>query len=127
MAQNEAEDVVFAGPDSPNLSCDLDGMTVKSVVSYDGNEVIVVLVGGSGMISVDGEAKQLDNIAEFELFGGFTPHPENNRIISMMADVLEEWRSNGTSLRLLSAPGAMTCLVEDAENWLPIPCGTVGT
>lgn len=126
MSVSNEDEVLFAEPNSTDLCCDLEGMTVESVITFD-DEIMIKLIGGSGLLSVDGVPCQWEAITELELTGGFLDHPENVKVVTMMTDVLEEWRSKGTKLRLLSAPEKITTLVEDSENWLPIPCGTVGT
>jgi hypothetical protein len=127
MTTSSEEELDFAGPDSTDLCCDIVDTVVQSVISFNNDEVMVTLAGGSGLLTVDGEPCRWDNFSSIELTGGFYDHPENAHVVKLMTDVLEEWRSNGTKLRLLSAPGKITTLIEDADNWLPIPCGTVGT
>jgi len=126
MTTSNEEELGFAGPESTNLTCDLVDMTVESIISFN-DELMISLTGGNGLLTVDGEPVKWDHITQMELNVGFAEHPENAQIIKLMTDVLEEWRSEGTKLRLLSAPGSITTLVEDTENWLPIPCGTLGT
>lgn len=126
-AHEEAEEVIFAEPGDPDLTCNIEDTTVQSVVSFSDNEIMITFVGGNGLLYVDGQPQQWDSFEQIELVGGLLDHPENGKIIKMMADVLEDWRANGTKLRLLSAPGKMTTVVEDRDNWLPLPCGTVGT
>lgn len=127
MTANQEEEIIFAEPGDPDLTCNIQNTTITSVVSFNDDEVMITFSGGSGLLTVDGDPQQWDNFEQIELVGGFFSHPENAKVIKMMVDVLEEWRRNGTKLNILSAPGKMTTVVEDRENWLPIPCGTVGT
>lgn len=124
---NEDEKVVYAEPGDTDLTCDITDVTVSSVLSFDGYEIMLKLAGGSGLLSVDGEPQQWDSFTEIELVGGFHEEPEYLPITAMIVDVLEEWRKSGTKLRLLSAPGKMTTLVEDRDNWIPFPCTGAGT
>lgn len=127
MTTSGAMETEFAGPDSDDLCCDIVDTVVQSVISFNDDEVMVTLTGGSGLLTVDGEACQWEQFSSIELTGGFFEHPENAHVVGLMTGVLEEWRDKGTKLRLLSAPGKITVLIEDEDNWLPIPCGTVGT
>ena len=123
----EDELVVYAEPGDTDLTCDIVDVTVSSVLSFDGYEIMLKLAGGSGLLSVDGVPEQWESFTEIDLVGGFHEEPEYLPIAAMIVDVLEEWRKSGTKLRLLSAPGKMTTLVEDRDNWIPFPCTGVGT
>lgn len=127
MTVNESMEDEFAGPDSDDLCCDLIDTVVQSVISFSDNEIMVTLTGGRGLLTVDGEPCQWESMKSIELTGGFTEHEGNAHVMNLMTEVLEEWRRSGTKLRLLSSPTKITTLVEDADNWLPIPCGQVGT
>jgi hypothetical protein len=125
MTASSEYELVYAEPGDDDLACDIIGITVTSVLSFDDNELMITLSGGSGLLNVDGKPTQWENGEVMELVCGFFDHPQNAHVIALMVDVLTQWQNDGTKLRLLSAQGKMTKLVEDDENFLPIPCGTV--
>jgi hypothetical protein len=120
-------DNILAEPGDPDLTCDIQETVVQSVVSFNDNELIVTFAGGSGLLHVDGTPQRWDSFSEIEVWGGFADHPENRSLLTMMIDVLEEWRREGTKVSLYSAPGRMTTVVENRETWIPLPCGALGT
>lgn len=115
----------LAKPGDDDLDLDLDGVSVVAVVVL-GREVLVRVEGGFGrFVTTDGtealmppgdprtgvEFGELVLVLEAMSEEGFAAYLAR----------LEEWRARSVPLRLCSAPGRMTTLIEDASVWLPMP------
>lgn len=117
----------YAEPGDDDLCCDIRETKVNSVTVYGPSEMMLVLEGGSGILTEEGVASHWERITRLELNFGFDEDSGNEEFMQMLADKLEGWRVEGTPLRLLSAPGRVTTLVKDRSDWVPVPCGVVGT
>lgn len=112
---------IFAEPGDTDLSCDIKDIVVQSVLSINDDELMLVLSGGSGMITSDGYPQHFISFEEIQLVGGFHDNPNNGAVTSLIVDVLEQWRAAGTKLRVLGAPGKITTLIESRDHWVPFP------
>jgi hypothetical protein len=74
----------------------------------------------------DGVASHWDSITRMELHFGYSEGDIDPDLMRKWADLLDEWRATATPLRLLSARGRISTLVQDRNTWVPIPC-EVGT
>lgn len=116
----------FAEPGDTDLCCDIDGTVITSVTLFGDNEMMVILEGGSGLMTEDGVPSHWDSIRRLELHFGYAEGDIDPELMRKLADLLEDWRVKATPLRLLSAHGRFTTLVQDRSTWIPIPC-EVGT
>lgn len=116
---------VVAKPGDPDLTLDLDGVTVVSVVRV-GWEILVRFVGGYGMwVSPDGRVTHFPpgdpkaRVTDGEWHLGF---PDGSDVfLTEFVERLNRWRDGAIPLRMCCAPGRMTAVIEDRDNWLPLP------
>lgn len=117
----------YAEPGDADLCCDIRETVIGSVTTFGQNEMMLILEGGNGLLTEDGVASHWERITRLEINFGFDDDDGNEEFMELLAEKLEFWRKEKTPLRLLSAPGRVTTLVQDRENWIPVPCGVVGT
>lgn len=112
----------FASPIDPNLNGYMEDLVVQSVVSMGEYELMVVLTGGTGFITSNGEQQEFSNVKELQLMGSFVEDPANAEIVAMTLDIIEEWRASGSKLQLSAAPDKITTLLDEDGDWVPLPC-----
>ncbi len=110
-------EVAHAHPDDPDLCLDINAVQVMSVFTI-GPEILACLHGGTGFRGdpeVAGhEPCQIDDAA-------ITWRCAGRRAASRLARQLNNWQAGRTPLRLLSARGRCTVLMEDERSWLALP------
>ena len=113
---------IFASPNDTNLTGYLEELVVTSVLSMGEYEVMVILAGGSGFLTINGEVQEYECVKELTLNGAYVDDPKNVEIVQATLGVLEEWRATGMKLQLSAADGKLTTLLDDEGDWVPIPC-----
>jgi hypothetical protein len=111
----------LAMPGDPDLDLDVHAITVTSAVAVtETREVLLHLRGGHGWW-VDAATAELvaTDVCDSQV---------SMRLPDMTGDVwtsyiglLERWRAEGTLLRMISAPGRMSLLIENPESFIPVP------
>lgn len=116
---------LIAQPGDPDLDIDVDGVTLTAVVR-EGPHLLVAGSGGYGAwVGVDGEpavfapGDESSKITELNL-NGYFPNSDEEFLAEFSAR-LEQWRDQQVPVRICGAPGRMTTLIVDRDNWLPFP------
>ena len=115
----------LAKPGDPDLELDLSGVILDSVMRL-GDEIVFGWHGGLGvMTSDDGVTGDSMNVGGTAAFG-YKMDPGYEHLLDRIVARLEEWRVEGTMLRLTCAPGRYSVLASDEtdrKTWVPIPNG----
>lgn len=115
---------LVARPDDVDLDVDIDGISVTAVVLL-GDDLLVRFTGGWGTVgesygpAVDVLPGEEETSLTAEALVQWSS--DSPKIISEYVELLERWRDLGTPLHLVGAPGKMFALLEDEEQWLPLP------
>lgn len=105
---------LIAKPGDPDLDCDLDGLTVTSVVTTDDCELLIRLTGGAGTFP-DGPVH--DGSADLRAWFPDTP-PD---LFAAFVARLQRWRDTAARMRMCAAPGRLTLLLNEAGDFVPWP------
>ena len=112
----------IARPGDPDLDCDLTGMTILSVVVADASrEILLFAVGGCGTWVDDttGDLVDVPCVDHAEVTVRLPDMPPD--VFAGYVAQLERWRAAATRLRMCSAPGRATLLIENRSTFLPLP------
>lgn len=110
-------------PGDADLTFDVDGLSLDSVVVYERDVMLALSDGFGWWIDADGHA------------AAFAPATEDARVNSvnlrydfagmddeffrLVLDKLELWRRDRVLVRVLSAPERVITLMRDVNDWLP--------
>jgi hypothetical protein len=79
------------------------------------------LKGGYDKLEYTEEAGYRENDREMNVSMTLALDSSEPGIVEKFESMMERWSNKETVLRLTSAPGKMSMLSEDADNWIPIP------
>jgi hypothetical protein len=110
----------IAQPGDPDLDCDLVDVRIGSVVvDHDSREIIIGYRDGHGRwIDITGTDGPVNNVTG--TVSMMLPDIPGDMWANMVGQ-LESWRDTNTSLRMCSAPGRLSTLVEDRDRYVLIP------
>lgn len=109
-------------PGSPDLDCDVDGLVLTAVVvEPDSQEILLHAKSGHGwwVDSNTGEIANDLDVARCDCRMRYPDMPPP--LFAEYARLLEEWRDQGTPLRMTAAPGKVTLLIDPPDRFVPLP------
>lgn len=117
----------FAAPGESDLDFDVDNLTLTSLVVLD-EELCFELRGGVGAWAQSGDVPVAEVPAAEELVNDVTCEVALELPLSLGTTYrewylarLRRWEDDQTLLRLVSAPGRPSTLMEDTDSWVVIP------
>ena len=108
----------LAKPNDPDLDLDLDCVTIKAVVVVD-REILVQFEGGFGRWFSEGKMSEVDAVLDGQITARIPDG--SDKMFATLVGRLVEWRERQTPLRMCSARGRLTTLIEDRGKWIPLP------
>lgn len=117
-----------AKPGDPDLDYDLDGVTITAVIAADEpRELLVRTIGGYGWWIDTATGERVDFppgdpdacVRDGEMGACMPTMP--GWLWRRYVATLERWRDQATPLRIVSAPGRATLLIEGPSKFLPWP------
>lgn len=116
-----------ACPDDADLTCNIIGTKVKSIIFDDAQEIFISFEGGSGDLMDNGVLDKWDHLSSFDINIKFPEGDEEIlQILKETADQLTRWKNADTELQLLGAPNRLAMVVENEDNWLPLIYTSLG-
>lgn len=117
----------LAMPGDPDLDADIDGLVITSVVAFDDTRRILIHGGDAHGRFVDTTGQVADHppghptarITAVELSCRMPDMPDH--LWADYVSTLCRWRDEAVPLRMTSAAGRVTMLIEDRDRFLPFP------
>lgn len=115
-----------AKPGDPDLDCDVDGLSIESVVALGGE--VIVTFGGEGWGCWPGftaePGDESSRVVRAEIRAEFGPRADGtpaDGYVERLAAHLDVWKARAVPLRVCCAPGRFTTLIADRTDWLAFP------